>query len=189
MKHWEQRFATYVHTPITTYATSRSTFTTSIQNTCNIPLKHLKHLKYTLATCVSAQIYLQLGRFEAHRRGGHGARCRGEARSAGGEGGQCGEEHRGGRMARERGMMAGGGAGAWWGERTAVGPARWRASWRHGRAGARAWWRAPRWRGRAGAMWLCGHDGGTVNGEERRRAHEQIRLGERIRKWRVRPLG
>ena len=34
-------------------------------------------------------------------------------------------------------------------------------------------------------MWLCGHDGGTVNGEERRRAHEQIRLGERIRKWSV----
>jgi hypothetical protein len=33
---------------ITRCATSRSTFATSIYNTCNIPLKHLKH---TLATC------------------------------------------------------------------------------------------------------------------------------------------
>ena len=32
---------------------------------------------------------------------------------------------------------------------------------------------------------LCRWDGGAVNGEERRRAHEQIRLGERICKWRV----
>jgi hypothetical protein len=33
----------------TAIAISRSTFATSIRNTCNIPLKHLKH---TLATCV-----------------------------------------------------------------------------------------------------------------------------------------
>jgi hypothetical protein len=36
---------------ITTRATSRSTFATSIYNTCNIPLKHLNHLKHTVATC------------------------------------------------------------------------------------------------------------------------------------------
>jgi hypothetical protein len=34
-----------------TCATSRSTFATSIYNTCNVPLKHLKHLKRTTATC------------------------------------------------------------------------------------------------------------------------------------------
>jgi len=36
---------------IATCAIFRSTFATSIYNTCNVPLKHLKHLKYTLATC------------------------------------------------------------------------------------------------------------------------------------------
>jgi hypothetical protein len=46
---WNRRLQ---HTCIitTTYATSRSTFATSIWNTCNIPLKHLKHLKYMLTT-------------------------------------------------------------------------------------------------------------------------------------------
>ena len=52
-------------TTMVTYATSRSTFATSIQNTCNIPLNHLKHLKHTLATCVfSANATLLLGRIE-----------------------------------------------------------------------------------------------------------------------------
>ena len=37
---------------ITTCAASRSTVATSIYNTCNIPLKYLKHLKHTIATCV-----------------------------------------------------------------------------------------------------------------------------------------
>jgi hypothetical protein len=36
---------------IATYATSRSIFATSISNNCNIPPKHLKHLKHMLATC------------------------------------------------------------------------------------------------------------------------------------------
>jgi hypothetical protein len=39
-------------TTITTYATFRSNFTTSIRNTWNIPSKHLKQLKCTLVTCV-----------------------------------------------------------------------------------------------------------------------------------------
>jgi hypothetical protein len=35
------------------------------ENTCNIPLKHLKHLKCTLATCVfKCNIYLLLGQIE-----------------------------------------------------------------------------------------------------------------------------
>jgi hypothetical protein len=33
------------------YASFQSTFATPIYNTCNIPLKQLKHLKHTLATC------------------------------------------------------------------------------------------------------------------------------------------
>ena len=48
MKHWEQTLATYV----STIATSRSTFATSVRNSRNIPLKHLKHFKCTLATCI-----------------------------------------------------------------------------------------------------------------------------------------
>jgi hypothetical protein len=36
---------------IATYVISRSTFGTSMWNTCNTPLKHLKHLKHTIATC------------------------------------------------------------------------------------------------------------------------------------------
>jgi hypothetical protein len=39
-------------TTITTYATSWSTFATTVWNTCDIPLKHLKHLNYTLATYI-----------------------------------------------------------------------------------------------------------------------------------------
>jgi hypothetical protein len=49
MKNWERNLTTYM-TTITTYAASRSTFATFIWNACNIPLKHLKHLKQTLAT-------------------------------------------------------------------------------------------------------------------------------------------
>jgi hypothetical protein len=47
MKHLEQTFATYI--------TSRSTSATSIRNTYNIPLKHVKHFKHTLATCAFQQ--------------------------------------------------------------------------------------------------------------------------------------
>ena len=36
---------------------------------------------------------------------------------------------------------------------------------------------------------LCGRHGGAETGEEQRWAHKQIRLGKRIRKWRVGPLG
>jgi hypothetical protein len=62
LKHWEQKLATYC-TTIATYATSRSTFATSIWNACNVPLKHLKYLKQTLATCpFKHNIYLLLVR-------------------------------------------------------------------------------------------------------------------------------
>jgi hypothetical protein len=33
--------------------TSRSTFATSARNTCNILMKHLKHVEHTLATCTN----------------------------------------------------------------------------------------------------------------------------------------
>jgi hypothetical protein len=65
------RWNTYKHTPenrwniwnihlqqtcisIAPCATSRSTFATAIWNTCNILLKHMKHLKHTLATCTES---------------------------------------------------------------------------------------------------------------------------------------
>jgi hypothetical protein len=35
--------------------TSRFTFTTSVRNTCNILLKHLKHVEHTLSTCTKTQ--------------------------------------------------------------------------------------------------------------------------------------
>jgi hypothetical protein len=41
----------HMYIAIATYATSGSTFATSIWNTCNIPLKHLKKLKCMFATC------------------------------------------------------------------------------------------------------------------------------------------
>jgi hypothetical protein len=47
MKHLE-RMLQHTCTTIATCATSQSIFATSISNTCNIPLKHLKH---TLAIC------------------------------------------------------------------------------------------------------------------------------------------
>jgi hypothetical protein len=50
-------------TTIATYATSRSTFATSISNTCSIPLKYPKHLTQKLATCAfKHNIYLLLQR-------------------------------------------------------------------------------------------------------------------------------
>jgi hypothetical protein len=47
IKHLE-RMLQHTCTTIATCATSQSIFATSISNTCNIPLKHLKH---TLAIC------------------------------------------------------------------------------------------------------------------------------------------
>jgi hypothetical protein len=53
----------YTGITIATYTTFQSTFATFIRNTCNIPLKHLKH---TLATCdFQCNISLLLGRMEA----------------------------------------------------------------------------------------------------------------------------
>jgi hypothetical protein len=54
-KHrWNIRNRPLQHTctTIATYATSRSNFTTSIWNNCNILQKHVKHLEHTLATYV-----------------------------------------------------------------------------------------------------------------------------------------
>jgi hypothetical protein len=65
LQHLDVTFATYVWNrwnirnihlkytciAIATYATSWSTFATSTWGTCNVPLKHQKHLKDTLATC------------------------------------------------------------------------------------------------------------------------------------------
>jgi hypothetical protein len=51
-----------------THATCRSSFATSISNTCNIPLKHLKHLKQKLATCsFSANIFLLIRRIDTRQ--------------------------------------------------------------------------------------------------------------------------
>jgi hypothetical protein len=46
LKRWEQNLQ-QTCTTIATYATSQSTFETSIWSTCNIQMKHLKHSKYT----------------------------------------------------------------------------------------------------------------------------------------------
>jgi hypothetical protein len=44
-------------TTITTCATFRSTFATSIYNTSNIPRKHLKYFKHTIASCAFIAAY------------------------------------------------------------------------------------------------------------------------------------
>ena len=74
----------HTYTTIVTYVISRSTFVKSIRNTCNIPLKHLKHLKYTIATyALKHNIYFLLRRMEAYRRGARRwrrAKCHGGRR-------------------------------------------------------------------------------------------------------------
>jgi hypothetical protein len=54
MKHLEYTRETYMYIAIRTCATSRSTFVTSIYNTCNIPRKHLKHTIVTCAFSISS---------------------------------------------------------------------------------------------------------------------------------------
>jgi hypothetical protein len=62
----ENKSLQHTCTTIATYATFESTFATSIWNTSNIPLKHLKHLKQMLATCAfKHNIYLLLRRLES----------------------------------------------------------------------------------------------------------------------------
>jgi hypothetical protein len=46
----------YASETLVAYVTSWSTFATSIWNTCNISLKHLKHWKHTFATCAFSTI-------------------------------------------------------------------------------------------------------------------------------------
>jgi hypothetical protein len=50
MKHLKHTLQTYVYSYYNISNISICIATT-IYNTCNIPLKHIKHLKYTLATC------------------------------------------------------------------------------------------------------------------------------------------
>jgi hypothetical protein len=81
----ENKSLQHTCTTIATYATSQFVFVTSIWNTCNIPLKHLKHLKQTLATCAFKCKHLLAAwtKMEARRRGAQrrrGARCYGVAR-------------------------------------------------------------------------------------------------------------
>jgi hypothetical protein len=145
-------------------------------NICNIPIYfcnvYMEHLQHTSDTSKTLETYscnisfqrnicLLLGRLKARRRG---ARCRRVARSSGGDDGRRGGECRGGRMARWRGRMAGGGAGVRWKEVD-------------GRPGAvesvaAAWTR-----------WWCGEWRGTDDGLTGRYC-----WSERIRKWRVGPL-
>jgi hypothetical protein len=66
MKHLERTLATYVYN-IATRATSRSILATSICNTYNKPLKHLKQLKHTFATCAFNTTSPLLGRMEARQ--------------------------------------------------------------------------------------------------------------------------
>jgi hypothetical protein len=54
IKHLEHTLETHVYSHCNN-TTSRYTFAISIYNTCNISLKYLKHLKYTLATCTFQQ--------------------------------------------------------------------------------------------------------------------------------------
>jgi hypothetical protein len=61
LKHWEQKLATYVyiHCNICNILIYFYCFTISTRNTCNIQMKHLKHLKDSFATCISsAQCHL-----------------------------------------------------------------------------------------------------------------------------------
>jgi hypothetical protein len=146
MKHWEQKFATYMYNHCN-IALSRSTFATSIRNTCNIPLKHLKH---TLAICISSATstccldHWRLVDASSMPQSGTRLLLRRPLRGVGRRGG----ERHGGQMARQRGRMADGVAGAWWREWTVA---------------DRAW----RWHCHAGAhVQQCERDGGAVNGEE-----------------------
>jgi hypothetical protein len=49
--------------------TSRSTFATFARNTCNILMKHLKHVEHTLATCINPATASSSHPLAAQRRG------------------------------------------------------------------------------------------------------------------------
>jgi hypothetical protein len=66
MKHWRQTLAIYVYNHFN-ICNIQSTFATSVRTTYNIPLKHLKHLKCTLATCIISRCCLL--RYQHRRRG------------------------------------------------------------------------------------------------------------------------
>jgi hypothetical protein len=74
-------------TTIATDATSRSTFATHIWNTCNIPLKHMKHLGQTIKTCAFSKPWQMIG-WTGHCTAGSDYVGRG-GEGGGGSGHQC----------------------------------------------------------------------------------------------------